>query len=247
MNVSLYQAAAAMDAQSRWQELIAQNLAAGSVPGFRKVNASFEDVAAASPVAMNGATPASFYIPTVISSTSFQQGQLQPTGDANDFALEGQGFFEVQLPNGDSAYTRNGQFQLDAKGQLVTAEGYLVQSDNGPVQFDPNNPAPVTVSASGQISQGGDVKGRLKVVDFANPDSLTATTGGYLLANGQQPGTAPAGTSVRQGFLEAANTSPTMEMGSLISAMRLFEANQKVLQAQDDRLGQIITDLSGTT
>ena len=247
MNVSLYQAAAAMDAQSRWQEIIADNLAAGAVPGFRKENASFEDVAAASSVTMRGATPASFYIPTVVSSTSFLQGEMRPTGGSLDFALEGQGFFEVQLPNGDNAYTRNGEFQLNAKGQLVTAEGYPVMSESGAVQFDPNNSVPITVSATGQISQNGITKGHLKVAMFADLNSLTAADGGYLLASGQQPLPAPAGTAVRQGFLEAANLSPTTEMGSLISAMRVFEANQKVLQAQDDRLGHIITDLGGTS
>ncbi len=246
MNVSLYQAAAAMDAQARWQELIADNLAAGAVPGYRKLEASFAEVAAASPVMVNNAASSRFYIPTVVASTSFQQGQLRPTGNSLDLALDGPGFFAVQLPNGETAYTRNGEFQLNATGQLVTAQGSPVLSDAGPVQLDPNNPAPITISADGQISQGAEIKGRLKVVTFANPHALTPTANGYLLANGQLPAPAPPSTAVRQGFLEAANTSPTTEMSSLITAMRLFEANQKVIQMQNDRMGQIISDLGGT-
>ena len=249
MNVSLYQAAAAMNAQSRWQELITENLAAGAVPGFRKQDVSFADVAAASPLQMNGAAPANFMIPVAVSTTSFQQGQLRATGGAMDFAIDGAGFFTVQMPNGDHAYTRDGEFQLNAQGQLVTKEGYRVLSDSGPVQFDPNNAGAITVSASGQVSQGGEVKGRLQIVTLPNPGQLTETDYGYLLLNppGVKPAPAPAGTSVRQGFLEAPNTSPTAEMGGLITTLRTFEANQKVLQMQNDRMGQIIADLGGTT
>jgi len=99
MNVSLYQAAAAMNAQSRWQELITENLAAGTTPGFCKRNVSFADVAAASPMAMNGANPANFMIPVAVTSTSFQQGQLRATGGALDFAVE--------FAAGESIHTEN--------------------------------------------------------------------------------------------------------------------------------------------
>jgi flagellar basal body rod protein FlgG len=250
MNVSLYQAAAAMNAQTRWQEMITENLAAGTVPGFRKQEISFADVAAASPVQMDGATPASFLIPVANTSTSFQQGELRPSGQSTDFAIDGPGFFEIQLPNGDKAYTRDGEFQLNAKGQLTTKQGCPVLGNSGPIQFDPNNASPLTVSATGQITQAGESKGQLRLVTFANPNSLTATADGCLIPN--QPGATPTPvdsktTSVHQGFLEAPNTSPTVEMGSLINAMRIFEANQKVLQTQDDRMGRAITDLSGTT
>ena len=249
MNVSLYQAAAAMNAQSRWQELITENLAAGTTPGFCKRNVSFADVAAASPMAMNGANPANFMIPVAVTSTSFQQGQLRATGGALDFAVEGSGFFTVQLPNGDRAYTRDGEFQLNAKHQLVTKEGYPVLSDAGPVQLDPSNPGTVSISATGQISQGSDVKGHLQAVTFSNPSQLSETDYGYLLASqpGMTPQPAAADTSIRQGFLEAPNTSPTSEMSGLINTMRIYEANQKVLQMQNDRMGSVISALGGTS
>jgi len=248
MNVSLYQAAAAMNAQTRWQELITDNLSAGTVPGFRKQEISFADVATVSPVDMNGVTPASFLIPVARTSTSFQQGELRPTGDSTDFAIEGPAFFQVQLPNGDKAYTRDGEFQLNGRGQLTTKQGYLVLGNSGPVQFDPNNASPLTVSSTGQITQNGVSKGRLSLVEFQNPNQLVATAGGCLLPSQPDVTGQPAGntTTVRQGFLEAPNSSATVEMGSLINAMRIFEANQKMLQTQDDRMGRAITDLSGT-
>lgn len=249
MNVSLYQAAAAMNAQTRWQELITENLAAGTVPGFRRQEISFADVAATSPLQMNGVATNNFLIPVATTSTNFQQGELRPTGNATDLALDGAGFFEVQLPDGTKGYTRDGEFQLNAAGRLTTKQGYLVLSDAGPVQFDPSNGTAFTISSTGQITQGGNPKGQLRVVQFPNPNQLTSTSDGYLLAN--QPGTLPkpagSGTTVRQGFLESPNFSPTAEMGSLISAMRIFEANQKVLQAQDDRMGKVISDLSGVS
>jgi len=249
MNVSLYQAAAAMNAQTRWQEMITENLSGGTVPGFRKQVASFADVAAATPMNMNGVSSSNFLIPVAKASTSLQQGEIRPSGNSTDFAIDGPGYFEVQLPNGNKAYTRDGEFQLNGKGQLTTKQGYLVLGNSGPVQFDPNNAAPLTVSSTGQITQAGESKGQLRLVNFSNPNQLTRTADGCLIAD--LPGAAPepAGpqTTVHQGFLEAPNTSPTAEMGSLISAMRIFEANQKVLQTQDDRMGRAITDLSGTS
>ena len=248
MNVSLYQAAAAMNAQSRWQEMITENLSGGTVPGFRKQVASFADVAAASPVNLNGVASSHFLIPVARASTSLQQGELRPSGNTTDFAIDGPGYFEVQLPNGTKAYTRDGEFQLNGQGQLTTKQGYLVLGNSGPIQFDTNNASPPAVSPTGQISQNGETKGQLRLVNFPNPDQLTRATDGSLIAD--QPGIqpAPAGpqTTVHQGFLEAPNTTPTTEMSSLISAMRVFEANQKVLQTQDDRMGRAITDLSGT-
>jgi len=249
MNVSLYQAAAAMNAQSQWQEMIADNLSSASVPGFRKADVSFDDVQANLPSLVSGVAPASFYVPVAKAATSFQQGELYSTGDSLDFALDGPGFFEVQLPNGQHAYTRNGQFELNSKGQLVTSQGALVLSDNGPIQVDPNNTSKLTVSSSGQISQGADIKGQMRVVEFPDPNQLTTTTGGLLIST--QPNLKPVAagneTTVRQGCLEAANSSPTTEMSQLITAMRMFEANQKVLSMQDSRMGETITDLGGVS
>jgi flagellar basal-body rod protein FlgG len=244
MNVGLYQAAAAMNAHSRWQELITENLAASSVPGYRRQDVSFAEVEAGLPTALNGGVPGRHRLPTAVATTSFQPGAFRPTGGKLDFALEGPGFFEVQLPNGEHGYTRDGEFQLNAQGQLVTKQGYLVLSDGGPLQFDPNNPSPLTVAANGTVSQGGDVKGRLRLLEFKDPQKLLATGAGYFIT-GQSGMSADEArsSSVRQGFLEAANTTPTVEMSHLIAAMRMFEANQRVMTMQDERLGKVISEL----
>ena len=244
MNVSLYQAAAAMTADARWQEAISGNLASASIPGFKKQDLSFDAVQAGM---MSQATidPRMHYIlPRATSVTSFAQGELRATGVNTDVAIEGKGFFEVQLPNGATAYTRDGEFQMNSLGQLITKQGSLVLGESGPIQLDHNNPSPLSISATGEVSQGADVKGKLKVVDFTQPNLLTQISGGNFLAN--HPNLQPVEVSqpsLRQGFLEAANTSPVTEMASLISVMRAFEANQRIVQLQDERMGRAISEL----
>jgi flagellar basal body rod protein FlgG len=248
MNVSLYQAAAAMNANARWQEMISENLAASSAPGSRKQDISFSAVEAGMPAGSLGLNGERFAIPSAHAYTDFTQGQMLPTGVSTDFAIDGPGFFQIQLPNGDPGFTRNGTFQLNAQGQLVTQQGYPVASESGgPVQLDPANPAPLTVSASGDVSQGGEVKGRIRMAEFKDPHQLTVMGGGYFLSSNPKLLATPAKAStLRQGYIEEGNSSPTTEMASLITAMRMFESNQKVLQTQDERMGKVISDLGGT-
>lgn len=236
MNVSLYQAASAMNASARWQEIIAQNLSSNSVPGYKKQEISFADIASAN--------AANMAMPQAQQSTNFLQGQIRPTGVATDAAIDGPGFFEVQLASGDTAYTRDGEFQINAQGQMVTKQGYAVQSDSGPIQIDINNRAPISISSDGTVSQGADVKGKLKVVSFNDNQLLTQTGNSYFLAlNPNLESGEATGTYVRQGFLESGNSSPMAEMAQLVTAMRQFEANQRVVQVQDERMGRAISEL----
>jgi len=248
MDVSLYSAAAAMNATERWQDLVADNLSSASIPGARQQEISFSAVQAGQASAAPGTTGNSFVIPFAGATTNFSQGELKATGDKLDVALEGPGFLSVQMPDGSMAYTRDGEFRLNQQGQLTTIQGYPVQGANGPLTFDPNNTAPIDISASGDVSQGPDVKGKLAVTEFGNLGGLTMVTGGYFRADSllAQPKTASV-TNVRQGFVEASNTSPTLAMASLLTSMRMFESNQKVMQMQSDRMSRTISDLSGTT
>lgn len=246
MDVSLYQAAAAMNATARWQDMIAQNLAAAPMAGGRKSDISFSDIQAGLGPDTIGARP-SYYIPTATTYTNFRQGELRPSGNSMDFALEGPGFFTVQLPNQQVAYTRGGEFELNAKGQLVTAAGYLVMGTGGPIQTILGSSDPITISATGEVSQGSQQIGKLKLVEFARPENLTVLGAGDFSADNPSAGPANATTThVRQGFLEGANTSPTTEMAGLVTAMRMFEANQKVMQLDSDRMSKTISDLGGT-
>jgi flagellar basal body rod protein FlgG len=238
MNVSLYQAAAGMNATARWQDMISENLAASSMPGGRSREAYISSMQAGS----------QFSIPAMSSGVNFQPGELKPTGNPLDFALEGKGFFEIQLPNGEHAFTRDGEFHMNAQGQLVNKLGYSIVGDGGPLQFDPSNNSPLTIAATGEVSQGGTVVGKLKLAEFTNPQLLTPLGSGLFRAGNPdlKPNPTPA-TEVRQGFVEASNISTTTEMAGLITAMRAFEANQKVVSMQDERMGRTISDLGNPT
>lgn len=247
MNVSLYEAAAAMTASTRWQEVIAENISAGQVPGYKKQNLSFEAVQAgmmpASASTIAGAAER-VGLPSARVSTNFSQGELKSTGGSLDLALEGQGFFEVQMPDGSTGYTRDGELRLNGEGQLTTKDGYALMGDGGPLQLDPANHNPISVAASGEVSQGSEVKGRIKVTQFDDPARLTPVGSGYFVAVDHTLVPQPAGaTTVRQGFLESSNLSSVGEMVSLISALRMNEASQRVIQAYDDRMGRAISEL----
>lgn len=248
MEVSLYEAAAAMNATAKWQELIADNLTSSSISGGRKCNISFSDIPVGMEAGMSNNTSAAFTIPTAKTVTNFQPGELHVSSNPMDFALEGPGFFSVQLPNGQTAYTRGGEFQLNGKGQLVTNQGFLVLGSGGPIQFNPNSTDTITIAPNGEVSQGQESKGTLRLTEFKNPNDLTMIGAEDFESNNPAAQPMPAAsTTVRQGFLEAANTSPTTEMAGLVTAMRMFEANQKVMQAQSDRMSRAISELGGTT
>jgi flagellar basal-body rod protein FlgF len=246
MDVSLYQAAAAMNAGSRWQEVISENLAASQIPGFKKQNLSFTAVQSGFMGSASGAAAAKrATMPLANTTTNFQAGELRSTGVATDLAIEGPGFFEVKTPDGTTGYTRDGEFRLSTQGQLLSKQGLPVMGQGGPLQIDPNNPAPLTIAPTGEVSQGGEAKGQLKLTEFNNPAALATTGTGLFLDNdlAAQPHAAATST-VRQGFLENANTSSVSEMGNMISAMRFYEANQKVIQSEDDRVGRLISEVA---
>jgi flagellar basal-body rod protein FlgG len=243
MNVSLYQAAAALSANSRWQDVIADNLASSSVPGFRKQSLSTAAVQAGLLSANSSGAPQYFSVPKATVSTSFQSGEMNYTGDDKNAAIDGKGFFQVQLANGTTAVTRDGEFQVNSRGQLVTKEGYTVVGENGPIQLDPHNRSPLSISAAGEVLQGSAVKGKLSLTDFENPQLLTPTNGVYFLATDPGLRSQPTTASLRDGFVEGANTTALGEMANMMTAMRTFEANQHVIQIQDERLGKVINDL----
>ncbi|HEV8543701.1 MAG TPA: flagellar hook-basal body protein [Verrucomicrobiae bacterium] len=247
MNVSLYQAASALNANARWQEVISENMASSSIPGFKKQELSFEAVRGGmlTPTVAGGqALGQAVSLPASHSRLNFSPGEIKRTDVNTDFAIDGSAFFEVQLPNGSTAYTRDGEFKLSSEGQLVTKQGYLVMGDGGPIQLDPNNSMAISAAADGSISQGDQPRGKLNLVSFNDPNLLTPTGGGLFLAKDpalQQTGDQTS--SVRQGFLEGSNTSPVLEMANLVSVMRAYEANQKVVQLQDERMSKAISDL----
>ena len=244
MNVSVYQAASALNAMDRWQEVIAENIASASVPGFKKKEFSFAAVEAGlRPPSPNSHQPSPVLMPQGRESTNFQPGDFHVTGVKTDMAVDGTGFFAVQLPDGSTGFTRDGEFRISVQGQLVTKNGFLVQGDSGPIQLDPNNHGEVSISATGEISQGTDRKGRIKLVEFAQPQQLSRLNGGYFLDGGAAGAADATNSSVRQGVIESANTSTTTDMAQVLTAMKIYEANHKVTQMHDERMSRSISEL----
>ncbi len=244
MNVSLYQAASALNASSRWQEVVSENLASSSIPGYKRQDLSFSAVQAGMMSGSQGALAQHFSLAQANTSTNFQPGELRATWVKTDVAIDGKGFFAIQMANGATAYTRDGEFQINAQGELVTKQGHPVLGESGPIRINLTDPNPISISATGEVSQGGQVQGKLRIVDFNQPQLLTSTGGGYFMA--QSPDLVPneiAKPSLRQGYLEGANTSSVAEMANLITVMRGFEANQRVIQIQDERMGRAISEL----
>jgi flagellar basal-body rod protein FlgF len=248
MNVGLYQAAAALNANTRWQELIAENISCSTIPGYRKQDISFSAVQSglmAAPATNPYAPSAAILMPQAMTMLNNQPGEHTYTGQKTDLALEGPGFFEVQMPNGSLAYTRTGEFSLDSSGRLITKAGYEVQGENGAIQLNPASQEPLSITDKGEVKQGENMVGKIKIVDFNDQRLLSPVSEtSYFLANNPNLQTVPVETpALRQGFLENSNVSTVNEMASLLNAMRAYEANQRVIQVNDDRLSRAISEL----
>ncbi|MDV7339067.1 flagellar basal-body rod protein FlgG [Terasakiella sp. A23] len=176
-----------------------------------------------------------------------EQGNLSATDNTFDLAIQGNGFFQITLPSGETAYTRDGTFQLNGNGELVTHDGYLVQ----PGLTIPANAVDVTVNSSGEILAKIDGQvalqnvGQIQLASFPNPAGLSAQGSNYYLetaASGQPATAAPATTgygSILQGFLETSNVNAVSEVTNLISAQRAYEMNSKVISTSDEMMGSL--------
>ena len=176
-----------------------------------------------------------------------EQGNLSATDNTFDLAIQGKGFFQVLMPNGDTAYTRDGTFQLNGQGEVVTHDGFKIL----PSISVPSNAVDVTVNASGevQVKIEGKVtpekKGQIQIAVFPNDAGLEAIGDNLLLetpASGTASTGAPATTgfgSILQGFLETSNVNAVEEISNLISAQRAYEMNSKVIQTSDEMMGTL--------
>ena len=255
MNLSLYSAATGMEAQELNLNTIANNLANVNTPGFKKSKIEFQDMLYQKPRAAGSDTGNGNVVPTGIevgngtkvaaTSKVFTQGQVTQTGQQLDIAIQGDGFFEIQQPDGTIAYTRDGSFKLNAESQVVTADGMPVLSGFQTIQ---SGATTITISQTGSVSvQGpnGVQTFQLSLARFPNPsglDSLGGNLDGETPASGApqvgQAGQAGYGNTL-QGYLESSNVSIVEEMVNLITAQRAYEINSKSVQASDEMLQNV--------
>lgn len=173
-------------------------------------------------------------------AVDYTSGVLTETRNKLDFALNGDGFFRVQTPNG-IAYTRDGSFTLDANGQLITKEGYAVLGQNGPIVLGQSS---FEINENGDIIVEGQVENRLDIVNIDNKEYLRKQGNNiYTILDNIEPQEIPFTGTVLSGYLETSNVNTIKEMVNLITAQRSYEANQKIIQAQDGLLGKVVNEL----
>lgn len=253
---SLYTTATGMKAQQTMVDMIANNIANVNTAGFKRSEASFEDllyVTLQSPGLASGTGGAAAPIGTQIGSGTrlngttkvYSAGTLDPTGRPLDVAIDGEGFFAVTLPDGGTGYTRDGQMQVNSEGKLVTNAGHVLL----PEITVPPDLLDINIDAEGRVSgrtsgnpDAAQVFGQLTIHRFINPSGLLAVGGNVarVTAASGQPTSSTPGLSglglLKQGFVERSNVEIVNELVSLIVAQRAYEVNSRAIQASDQML-----------
>ncbi len=254
---SLSIAKTGLDAQQMQLDVVANNLANVGSTGFKRSRAVFEDLMYQKLRQSGGQTSEQTRLPSglqvgtgvrvVATERLHTQGAPTKTGNAMDLAIQGNGFFQVTLPDGSTAYTRDGAFQVDASGQLVTASGYVVQ----PGITLPPHASAVTIGRDGTVSvtPAGSTRsqqvGQIQLATFLNPTGLESR-GENLYTETESSGTPQqtlaghngAGT-LSQGYVEASNVNVVEELVNMIQTQRAYEINSKVVQTSDQMLAKL--------
>ncbi|HKM38864.1 MAG TPA: flagellar basal-body rod protein FlgG [bacterium] len=249
---ALWSASSGMMAQQLNIDVISNNLANVNTNGFKKSRLEFQDllyetIRGATPTAAGGYLPSDLSVGHGVRPAAtlriFSSGNLQPTQNPLDVAIEGDGFFVVELPTGEEAYTRDGSFKLDADGDLVTTDGYLVM----PGINIPPEAKNVAIAANGTISyelDGDSISGdQIMLALFSNPAGLRAVGRNLFLpteaAGPVEDGLIPGEDcgNLAAGFIELSNVQVVEEMVNMITAQRAYEINAKAITAADEMLG----------
>ena len=257
---SLWISKTGMEAQQTQLDTISNNLANVSTNGYKRAHAVFEDLMYQNLRQAGANSTEQTTLPTglqvglgtraVATSRSFSQGNLQQSSNNLDIAVLGNGFFELQMPDGTTGYTRDGSFQVNSTGQLVTNNGYPVQ----PGITIPANAQSVTIGSDGTVSvtlsgqAAPQTVGQLQIASFVNPAGMEPK-GQNIFAETAASGTPNTGTpgqnglgSLRQGFVETSNVNVVEELVAMIQTQRAYELNSKAIQTSDQmlqKLGQL--------
>ncbi len=254
---SLSIARTGLDAQQMQLDVVSNNLANVGTTGFKRSRAVFEDLMYQNLRQSGGQSSDQTRLPSglqvgtgvrvVASERIHTQGNLTKTDNPKDVAINGDGFFQVLMPDGSTAYTRDGSFQTDANGQLVTASGYPIQ----PGITLPENVTSLTIARDGTVSvtQAGSSAtvqvGQLQLATFVNPTGLESRGENLYVqtdASGEANQTAPGqngGGLLSQGYVEASNVNVVEELVNMIQTQRAYEINSKAVQTSDQMLARL--------
>ncbi|MGX9417167.1 flagellar basal-body rod protein FlgG [Vibrio sp. RC27] len=258
MHPALWVSKTGLDAQQTNISTISNNLANASTVGFKKSRAVFEDLFYQNVNQAGGQSSQNTELPSglmlgagskvVATQKVHTNGNAQTTSNSLDMMIEGDGFFQILMPDGDIGYTRNGQFTLNSEGSIVTSgSGYVLQ----PEIAVPQDAVSVTIGDDGQVSarirgqQDNQVLGQITTVDFINPGGLEPVGQNIYLSTGASgdpqegvPGFDGLG-NIRQSMLESSNVNVTEELVNLIEAQRVYEMNSKVISAVDKMMSYV--------
>ncbi len=254
---SLWIAKTGLDAQQMNMDVVSNNLANVSTTGFKRSRAVFEDLLyqtlrqPGAKSSQQSEIPSGLQLGTgvrpIATERIFLQGNLTQTGNPLDVAIQGNGFFQISLPDGTTAYTRDGSFQVNSQGQLVTASGYTV----APAITIPADTLSITISRDGIVSvqQPGSTTptqiGQLQLASFINPAGLQSQGENLYLetAASGAPSTNTPGTNglgvLNQAYLETSNVNVAEELVNMIQAQRAFELNSRAVTASDQMLQRL--------
>jgi flagellar basal-body rod protein FlgG len=254
---SLWISKTGLEAQQTQMDVISNNLANVSTTGFKRSRAVFEDLlyqTLRQPGAQSSQQtqiPSGLQIGTGVRPVAVErihtQGNMQQTSNNLDVAIQGEGFFQVLMPDGTTSYTRDGSFQTDSQGQLVTSSGFPIQ----PALTIPANSTSITIGRDGTVSatQAGVVTpvqiGSLQLATFINPAGLQSQGQNLYseTASSGTPGTNVPGTNgtglLSQGYIETSNVNVVEELVNMIQAQRAYEINSKAISASDQMLQRL--------
>ncbi len=254
---SLWIAKTGMEAQQTQLDNISQNLANVATNGYKRSHAVFEDLIYQNLRQAGANSTEQTTLPTglqvglgvrpVATARVYTQGNLQQTSNNLDLAIKGNGFFQIQMPDGTTAYTRDGSFQLDANGQMVTNNGYTLQ----PGITIPANAQSLTIAADGTVSitvpgqATPQTVGQIQLATFVNPPGLDPK-GQNLFTETAASGTPNTGApnnngigALQQGFVETSNVNVVEELVQMIQTQRAYELNSKAVQTSDQMLQKL--------
>lgn len=257
---ALFTASSGMSAQQLNIDVISNNLANVNTTGFKKSNVDFEDLlyqtlqSAGAPVIEGAQIPTGIQVGQgvrpVATQKIFTQGQFKRTENPLDIVIEGDGFFQIVMPDGTLAYTRSGAFKRDGEGRMMTSDGFYLE----PQIIIPEDATEVGVATDGTVTvrisgqDGIDTVGQIQLARFSNPAGLESI-GRSLFRTTAASGDAYVGTpgldglgALNQGYLEMSNVQVVEEMVNMIIAQRAYEVNSKVIQTSEDML-QIANNL----
>ncbi|MEA1996741.1 MAG: flagellar basal-body rod protein FlgF [Gemmatimonadota bacterium] len=252
----LYTSAAGMLPLAYRQDMITNNLANSNTPGYKKDRVFIHDLITADlylnehKTASSGETPRKINVlppayrasvgnssRVVVQDTDFSQGPLDITGNDFNLAIEGDGFFTIQTPQG-IRYTRSGYFSVGPDGSLVTQDGHKVLGRGGPINVQGNN---LAVLREGDVYVDNELRGRLRITDFPKPYKMTKIKDNLFTPEAGGGGRDSDNFTLKQGALEKTNAHPVSQLVQMIEIQRMFEVGQRVIRLQDETLQQAIT------